>query len=257
MADTHVTSGFITIGSGLSLVGSGMNVITSVSGNTVSLTPGTTVQLAPAGVFVMSGQVNTSVSGNVVNISGQQVQTSISGNIIQTSISGNAISISGDILLTSFSGNVFQTSISGNVITLVPQTSTPATTQVIQQTAFVLSENQSGGVALPDIGTFLSGAGLAFIPASASQYSGIQLPQVYWGYSNQPPFMTPGLFADGLATQSPAGKYIGTIGVIGYPFRFIGLNPIAIISPTITNTSGIRVMTSGGSGLILWYGGWQ
>lgn len=109
MADTHVTSGFITIGSGLSLVGSGMNVITSVSGNTVSLTPGTTVQLSPAGVWVMSGQVNTSVSGNVVNISGQQVQTSISGNIIQTSISGNAISISGDILVTSFSGNVITT----------------------------------------------------------------------------------------------------------------------------------------------------
>lgn len=68
MADTHITSGIVTVGSGLSAVGSGMNVITSVSGNLI--------------------------------------QTSVSGNVLQTSISGNAISISGDILVTSFSGNV-------------------------------------------------------------------------------------------------------------------------------------------------------
>lgn len=243
MADTHVTSGSITIGSGLSLVGSGMNVITSVSGNTVSLTPGTTVQLAPAGVFVMSGQVNTSVSGNVVNISGQPVQTSISGNIIQTSISGNAISISGDILLTSFSGNV---------INVINQGVTPLSNWIAQAANFILTENQSGGVGLPDLGTFPSGIILTFIPSTANQYSGIPLPSVYYGGSgSNAPYIT-----SQTSGISPSVKYIGTINVQGYPGALAGNSPGTNIFP-FTSTKQINVVTSGGSGLALFYAGWQ
>lgn len=216
--ETHIVSGQISTSV------SGNSVNTSVSGNTVQLVAGTTVQLSPSGVFVMSGTVNTSVSGNVVNISGAQIQTSVSGNTVQTSVSGNTI--------------------------ILGQQSPPTLTWITQSLG-TLIESQSGGISLPDVGDFHSGLLIAFIPPNATQYSGVQLPVIYYGGSGaNAPYITPPS-----SGMSPQNKYIGTIGVQSWPgnIRTQDLNNIY----PVTNTRGINILTSGGSGLMMFYGGWQ
>lgn len=131
MADTHVTSGFITVGSGLAAVGSGMNVI--------------------VGNFPTN-----SISGQTVNV----------GNFPTTSVSGNVVDISGQFVQASFSGNVLVTSFSGNVITTINQSPPiPSITWKFVNTGFILPSNTSGGVDLPAI-TMNSGLNLCFVTYS-------------------------------------------------------------------------------------------
>lgn len=70
--------------------------------------------------LLIGGSLAVSVSGQVVQISGQGLSTSVSGNIIQISgqavtvgtisVSGNVVQISGQSVTTSVSGNVVQVS---------------------------------------------------------------------------------------------------------------------------------------------------
>ena len=82
----------------------------SISGNVVQISGQEVSVFTMPGEFVtISGTVATSVSGNVIQISGQTVN--ISGQIVFATFSGTiAISVSGNIIATSISGNIVQIS---------------------------------------------------------------------------------------------------------------------------------------------------
>lgn len=102
MADTHVTSGMITLGSGGATIGS-----VNINGSVAVLTSGQTIGTSISGNSIsVSNFPTTSISGNVVNISGAQVQTSVSGNVVQAMNTIGSQIIAGTVIVPSNSGGV-------------------------------------------------------------------------------------------------------------------------------------------------------
>ena len=92
MVSATVTSIFqgqsVFLGSGSVLGLSGLPVNTSISGNMVAV----------SGTVTVAGAVTTSISGNYINFSGTlPVSTSVSGNAVSTSVSGNVVAVSGTV----------------------------------------------------------------------------------------------------------------------------------------------------------------
>jgi hypothetical protein len=97
---------------------------TSISGNMVSISGQPVTATVQAGPTNISGQVVYLVSGqNDVQISGQRVLTSVSGNVVK--ISGEAVLISGQIIRILDDGlanNVYVRDTNGRILNLLAQT---------------------------------------------------------------------------------------------------------------------------------------
>lgn len=199
--------------------------------NTPTVTVGSGITAVASGLNVNVGNFpSTSISGNVVNISGQPVQTSVSGNVLQASISG-------DILVTSFSGNV--------ITTLIQSPVQQSINWVYIKTGFILPGNTSGGIDLPDIGTFNSG-----LPIAVLGFSGHMI-------AISPVYGTSGyVYLSGAGALPTGGLGIGRIPGIDWNATIQDQQHLTTTLFPFTKTSQIKVCVDPTeSGLTLVYGG--
>jgi hypothetical protein len=278
IANPTTTSGqgipFVSIGSGIAAQISGASVLTSVSGNVISISgtasvagavttsvSGNQVYLGSGSNYVfISGAPAVTVSGNVISISGTAtiagaVTTSVSGNFVALG-SGSVLGLSG--LIIGMSGQFVQTSVSGNVVSqasgaylasgLSIRTSVSGNTVAISGLYFTTVYESGLGVASGVMGPVglmawdLSGAAWNPVAVSNSGANDLRIAGTIQAASN----------ISGQAVFLGSGSVLGLSGlIIGMSGQFVQTsvsgNVVAVSGSvtTITSVSGNVVSISG------------